>query len=120
MNKVLVLRIRLIALGLILAAIIIISRLFFIQIVRNDYFSDQADRQYTHAGGQMFNRGSIIFTTKDGSEVSAATLQTGFILAINPSNIENAETTYKALNEIVPLDGETFFKKAAKKDDPYE
>lgn len=120
MNKVLVLRIRLIALGLILAAIIIISRLFFIQIVRNEYFSDQADRQYTHAGGQMFNRGSIIFTTKDGSEVSAATLKTGFILAINPSNIKNAEATYKALNEIIPLDGETFFKKAAKVDDPYE
>lgn len=120
MNKVLVLRIRLIALGLILAAIIIISRLFFIQIVRNEYFSDQADRQYTHAGGQMFNRGSIIFTTKDGSEVSAATLKTGFILAINPSNIKNAEATYKALNEIVLLDGETFFKKAAKVGDPYE
>ncbi len=120
MNKVSVFRIRLIALGLILAAIIIISRLFFIQIVRNQYFSDQADRQYTHAGGQLFNRGSIVFTTKDGGEVSAATLKTGFILAINPSSVKNIEGTYDTLNKLLPLDREIFMKKAAKADDPYE
>lgn len=120
-NKVSVLRIRLIACGLVLLAIIIISRLFFIQIIQADYFGEKADRQYTRAGGQLFDRGSIIFTTKDGQEVSAATLKTGFILAIDPDKLEDLEATFVALVEIVPaLDKEDFMQKASKKGDPYE
>lgn len=120
MNKLVVLRIRLIALGLILAAMIIISRLFFIQIVRGEYFSEQADRQYTQAGGQLFNRGSIIFTTKDGQEVSAATLKTGFVLAIDPAKVADPEATFTALSKILPLDRAVFMARVAKTDDPYE
>ncbi len=120
MNKVSVWRIRLIACGLVLAAMIIISRLFFIQIVRGEYFSDQADRQYTHAGGQLFNRGSIVFTAKDGKEVSAATLKTGFVLALDPTKLMDQEAVFGALNKILPLDREVFMKKAAKANDPYE
>ncbi len=68
----------------------------------------------------MFDRGNILFSGKDGSLVSAATLKSGFKVAIVPRDTINPESVYQSLNSIVPLDHDVFIAKAAKKADPYE
>ena len=115
-----ILRIRVLS-GIILAfALLLIVRLYFLQIVSNDVFSEKADRQYTQSVATSFDRGTIYFTNKDGSETTAATLKTGFTIALNPTKITDAEGTYTKLNALVPLDHDDFIARATKKNDPYE
>ncbi|OGD67911.1 hypothetical protein A3I18_02205 [Candidatus Campbellbacteria bacterium RIFCSPLOWO2_02_FULL_35_11] len=106
--------------AVLIVALVLISRLYFLQVMNGEAFSDQADRQYSAPNHSVFTRGSIYFKDKDGKLISAATLQTGYILAINPRNIIDEEMTYEKLSAIVPLDAGVFYNKANKKDDPYE
>lgn len=114
------LRIRIILGIIILAALVLLVRLYSVQIVRGAEFAQSADRQYVRPSNSTFNRGSIYFRNKDGERISAATLKSGFILAIAPDNIVDKEATYEALNAIVPLDRDIFMQRASKVDDPYE
>ncbi len=114
------LRIRILSGCIIIGALILLSKLYVVQIVYGDYFRDRADRQYVKTGASIFNRGSISFLQKDGSLVGAATLQTGYILAISPKLLDDSEDVYARLSNTYPLNREEFFLKASKKEDPYE
>jgi len=113
-------RIRVISLAVVLLSLLIILKLFFVQIVHGDSYQSAADRQYVTPAGNLFERGSILFSSRDGSLISAATLKSGFKIAIVPKNISDPEQAYQALNAIVPIDHDSFIAKASKKTDPYE
>ena len=91
-----------------------------LQIVEHDSFIDQADKQYSYTTENLFTRGTIFFKNKDGSLVSAATLQSGFVVAVNPKILKDPENVYQKLNEILPTDYDSFISKATKPNDPYE
>src|SRR3989344_423288 len=97
-------RIRLISFGIFIFALVIIVRLYFLQIVDNDFYISKADKQYTSTAQKIFSRGSIFFQNKDGSLVSAATLKSGYIVAVNPEILKDPEFAYQKLNEIIPID----------------
>jgi len=80
----------------------------------------KAERQYISPTNNIYDRGSIYFQSKDGTLISAATLKSGFKLAIDPSKIKDSEATYEALKPFTSISREDFLRKAAKKDDPYE
>lgn len=110
---------RFIAIIILIGGVALISKLFFITVVRGEHYADEASLQLT-GGRSYFNRGSIFFTEKNGNLVSAATLQSGYTLAINPTFVQDKEELYEALSKIVTLDQESFFNKANKANDPYE
>ncbi len=114
-------RLRLVLAFIFLAALIILIRLYFVQIVHGQDYSLKADRQFASGGSGLFDRGSIYFTRKDGTLISAATLSTGFLVAINPQTLTNPETAYDALYAVAPdsISRETFFAVAAKKAQVY-
>ncbi|MDB5189596.1 MAG: hypothetical protein JWL82_553 [Parcubacteria group bacterium] len=114
------LRLRLLSGGLFLVALLLVTRLYFVQIVHGRDFSLRADRQYISSSQELYDRGSIYFTRKDGTLLSAAALGTGFTVSINPSKIGNPETAYAALNAITPVDKAAFDASVAKTTDPYE
>lgn len=91
-------RIRLILAFLIIVAFGIILRLYFVQIVNGEEYSLKADRQFSANSGGLFDRGSIYFTRKDGTLISAATLSTGFLVAINPQILSDPELAYNAIS----------------------
>lgn len=113
-------RIRLISLFIVVFAALAVSRLFFIQVVRGADYQDAAERQYTTPAAQVFDRGAIFFREKGGELASAATLQSGFIVAVNPGKVADAAALYEALNALVPLERTEFMAKLAKTNDPYE
>ena len=115
-----ILRIRIIVGAVLFIALILIARLYQVQILHASEYRDQASRQYIHTTSNLFDRGSIYLTTKDGEEVSAATLKVGYILAINPAEVKDVDGTYTAINNIVPINKEDFIKRADKKGDTYE
>jgi len=113
-------RIRIISLCIFLFSLVLSGRLYMLQIVENDFYAQKADRQYASASQNIFNRGSIFFQNKDGSLVSAGTLEEGFTVAINPQILKDPEGVYMKLSEIIPVDKDVFMAKAGKTGDPYE
>ena len=117
-------RLRIISFGVIVIALLLASRLYFVQIVQGEEFALRAERQYVSSSQKLFDRGSIYFTRKDGTLISAATLTNGFLLAIDPSALRDPEAAWQAISSVLTELGEpereAFYAAAAKKDDPYE
>ncbi|MFO0718970.1 MAG: penicillin-binding protein 2 [Candidatus Paceibacterota bacterium] len=106
---------------ILLCVFVLVFRLYVIQVVDAEKYSASADQQQKKPTSHLFNRGTISFSKKDGGLVSAATLQSGYIVAINPQILKNPEEVYEKLSSIVPdIDRDTFLAKANKVNDPYE
>ncbi|MEI8130024.1 MAG: penicillin-binding protein 2 [bacterium] len=103
-----------------LFALLIIAKLFSLQIIHGEQFSERANRQYAPSSTASFDRGKIFATAKDGSLVELASVTQGFKLAIVPNELVDKEGTYKALSGIITLDHDTFMMHANKANDPYE
>jgi len=112
MKSVSVIRIRVLSVFILVFALILIGKLYLVQVVSGEEFSSRADKQYLQSSYDYFNRGSIFFESKDGDLVSAATLKTGFILALAPPFVENAEDIFEKLSGIIELNREDFLSKA--------
>lgn len=113
-------RLRFLSIVLAAVALLLITRLYFVQIVHGRDFSLRADRQYVSSSQELYDRGSIYFTRKDGTLLSAASLGTGFTLSMSPAKLVNPEDTYAKLVAITPIERDAFFASAARTDDPYE
>ncbi len=120
MNSSYLTRIRIISLCIFLFSLFLIGRLYMLQIVEHDIYKDKANHAYSSSVNSIFSRGTIFFQNKNSSLVSAATLQSGFIVAVNPQVLKDPEGAYLKLNEILPTDHDSFIAKATKKNDPYE
>jgi len=113
-------RIRLLIIFFLLFSLTLLGKLYYVQIVRADQYREEANKQYSLPAGNIFDRGSIFFQDKDGNNISAATLKSGFIIALNPKILESPDKTYEILSKYIELDEDEFFKKASRTDDPYE
>ncbi len=113
-------RIRFLSICIFIFASLLIGRLYFLQIMESDKYASKADRQYQSTSKNIFDRGTIYFQNKDRSLVSAATLKSGFIVAINPEILKNPEEVYTKLNLLLPISHDDFIAKATKVKDPYE
>lgn len=91
-----------------------------LQVVNHDVYIERADRQYARSATGVFNRGTIYFTSKTGEQVSAATLKTGFTIAVNPQILKNPEIVFGKLSNLLQVDKPDFFQKATKTNDSYE
>jgi cell division protein FtsI/penicillin-binding protein 2 len=109
-------------LGVIVSVALLLSiKLYTVQIVHGEEFSNRADRQYLRPNAKLFDRGTISFQTKDGEIIDAGTLQMGYTLAINPSMIPEPADVYNNLSFVLKdIDEDTFFARVSKSDDPYE
>lgn len=101
-----VFRIRIITALILVIACLIVGRLYQVQIVHGATYSERADRQYVKTSRDVFSRGSIFFTTKDGSKVAAASIRAGFLLAFNPQLIRDAATVCQNLKDLIDLNQE--------------
>ena len=121
MKEVFLFRIKYIYIGLSLLALLIGSKLFFLQVLEREAFREKAEGQYISPVSEEFNRGFIYWRQKNGLPLGAATIRVGYTVAINPKKIDDASALFIRLKEFLPnLDEKTFLLKAGKKDDPYE
>ncbi len=102
------------------AALLLILRLYFVQIVHGAQYSRDAMGQYQEPAPETEQRGSIFFTSKDGAQVAAAVMQAGWRIAIDPRQLKDPAQVYGRLSAITALEREAFMASAAKKTDPYE
>jgi len=118
-------RVRLLFAFCVVFALVLGVRLYLIQIVDSEKYREAAEHQYVVGAPKNDERGDILFTDKDKRLVTAATQQTGWRLAIQPSEIAkdkdiDADSLYASLSSVVSIDEERYYKSVAKTDDPYE
>jgi cell division protein FtsI/penicillin-binding protein 2 len=116
-------RIRIVLACVVLVALLIVARLYFVQIVHGQDYAQKADKQFASGSSGLFDRGSIYFTNKDGTLISAATLSTGFLVAINPQTLSDPEAAFSAIHSVasssLSVDHDTFITDAARKSQVY-
>ncbi len=101
-------------------ALLLVVRLYFVQIVHGSSYEKDAIGQYVEQSPDDTTRGTIFFTTKDGTLVPAAVMQSGWRVAIQPPQLTDAQGAYSKINAITPIDRERFVASAAKENAPYE
>jgi len=109
-------RVWLLFLGILGFALILILKLYFVQIVDGDTYRARADKQYYVSKPGIFDRGNIYFTNKDGSLFPAAVQKSSFSISINPSAISNPDFIFEKLSEIITLDKTDFDSKVLEGD----
>lgn len=82
-------RIRLLTAVIVLVGLVIIVRLYNLQITNAAAYEERAAAQYVHFARDLYSRGSIYFTTRDGEQLSAASIQSGYVLAVNPTHVSD-------------------------------
>ncbi|MEX0930225.1 MAG: penicillin-binding protein 2 [Candidatus Paceibacterota bacterium] len=113
-------RIRVLFVLLLLMGLGLVGKLYFVQVVDGASYSEQADHQYFRPNYNLYNRGDIYFEQRDGSRVPAATLRSGYMVAINPQRVYDPEATYELLSGVLELDKDTFMRRASRPDRTYE
>ncbi|MDO8520603.1 MAG: penicillin-binding protein 2 [bacterium] len=113
-------RLRLIAGFVLLVGALFIWRLYDLQIRRSGEFVREANKQYIATVPDVYRRGNIYFTEKNGRQSAGATVNEGYLVSIAPGALDDKEKAYEAIAAITPLDRDTFMEKAEKEDDPYE
>src|SRR3989338_6902081 len=113
-------RSRVILFFVILFSFALTAKLFLVQIVHGNAYSQDADRQYATPSSNIYERGTIYFSRKDGQLVSGATQTTGFKLAVDTTKLTDLENVYQKLSKIIDLSHDEFIQRASKVNDPYE
>ncbi|MEL6651248.1 MAG: penicillin-binding protein 2 [Bacteroidota bacterium] len=104
----------------IFVAMVLIIRLFSLQITHGEHYKNLVLEQSGGRPEVTTERSTIFFTTKSGDKVPAALTKYGFSVAINPRNILDPEDAYRQISQFLDTDKEEFLAKASKEDDPYE
>lgn len=106
-------RIRFLSVVVAVVGLILISRLYYLQIARADYYSEKAEKQYVHTKADLYSRGSILFTTKDQEKLSAAAVQAGYLLAVNPEHVSNASEFCEKIRNYITIERDLCVERAS-------
>ena len=96
-------RIRVITAVLLLIAVLLVARMYYLQVMQHDYYVERATSQYTHTVRDLYDRGNIYFTTKNDERVSAAAIKSGYVLAVDLSALTIQPRPMKHCNQSSPL-----------------
>lgn len=104
-KKISVTRIKVLSGLIVLVAMVIIGRLYHLQVVNASYYQSEAEGQYVKTEQGLFRRGTVYLSLRNGEVRPLATMQTGYKIGINFALLQNeidAQTTYSLLQEHVP------------------
>ena len=112
MRKQVIFRIRIIT-GIVLTlSLLLIARLYFLQVMKHDFYVSKGEKQYVHTVQNLYSRGSIFLTSKDNELFSGATIQEGYVLAINPTHVVDAENVFEQLSSVLSIEKDWFLEHA--------
>lgn len=107
-----VFRVRIVTGAVLLVGLLLVGRLYQLQVIDSDVYLAKGESQYIYTVSDLYDRGSIYFTTRDGEQVSAATVQAGYVMAVNPSKVEDPGRLFDLLEPYLLIDRDTFIRRA--------
>lgn len=103
-RKQLTTRVRILSIVVVCIGLLLTGRMYQLQVLQSDRFQEKGQSQYVHTKTDLYSRGSIYFTTRDGAELSAAAIQSGYVLSVNPKLVtQNHGDFCDALHSVVEL-----------------
>lgn len=99
--------------------IIIVMRLYQLQILRHEAYRDRAEAQFSIPNGVARDRASIYFTDKSHTRVTAAVMRQGFTVAVNPRLVDDSNKLFEEIGIITGLSKEEFLARVTKKGTRY-
>ncbi|MBI2637774.1 MAG: penicillin-binding protein 2, partial [Candidatus Sungbacteria bacterium] len=103
-----------------LLALIMLSRIFYIAVIKHDDYAAIAERQNRLKKILPAKRGSIFLQDRFGNEKIAAYSSDTYDLAVSPKSMEDPEDTAKKLAALFSKDTNEYMPKLTKPDDPFE
>ncbi len=100
--------------GILFFALAVAVQLFIIQVIESDIYLARAEAQYVQRNYHLYDRGEIFFQTKEGELVSAGTLQSGYLVAVNPKYIKDPDKTFDGLKAVIDIDKDRFSARLAR------
>lgn len=113
MRRVAVFRIRILSLGVIALSLVLIGRLYYVQVVAHGFYEERTQRQYVHTVNSLYSRGTIFMQSKGGEKIAAATIDSGYLLAVNPTLIEDIDKAWEVVRDYVSIDEGVFRQRAS-------
>ena len=86
-----------------LIAFLLLVRSYVVQIAHGNVYREQAEAQYVRTQDDLYTRGSIFFTNRDGTELSAAAIKSGYVLALDPSRITDPQGICDQLQAVTEI-----------------
>lgn len=105
--------------GMAVVAGVISYTLYSTQITKGAMYAAKANAQYNRPLSGFFDRGKIYFLAKDDTRVTAAVVDTGKTVYVNPKQLEDPAQTFEALSQFISLDKQAFIKSASNKNLSY-
>ena len=93
MNKRFLGRARMLTMLCVLVALILIGRLYYLQIMKGAQYTERADAQFVQPASPLLDRGIIYVTDNTNAEIAAAIIKDGFSLAVNPTKVTDAQAS---------------------------
>ena len=84
-----------------LVALILVGKLYFLQIVHGSLYSAKANQQYVKPTSVIFDRGTVFFQSKDGTRLGVATVKDGVTIALDPKTLIDPQDAYRAIAPIL-------------------
>ncbi len=91
---------------------LLVIRLFYLQVLRGDEYSEEVSNNYSVEELSKFDRGTIYTKKKDGTLVSAATTVSGYTLVVDKNSINlSPEKLFEIIKSAIPDADKNFFDK---------
>lgn len=100
-------------------ALLVVGRLFFLQVSSADEYRNAAERQHTIATLTTPRRGNIFFEDRSGRLIPVAVTKRVYMLTGNPQKMQDLEKSYNLLSAITEIDRVDFFAKSKDTDKTY-
>ena len=105
-----------------LLGVLICGRLFFLSVIRHDFYLAKANIQQSLADAQMFSRGDIFLENRQGEFYPLAINKAWPLAYVEPKKIKNTDLVILArtLSSILKIDENSLLNKISDKNDPFE
>lgn len=92
---------------------LLVVRLFYLQVLRGDEYSEEVSNNYSVEELSKFDRGTVYTQKKDGTLVSAATTVSGYTLVVDKTSItQSSDELLKIVESSIPnIDKDLYYKK---------
>lgn len=105
---------------IIILLLVILTRLFYLQVIRNKVYLSKAKAQHSFISNIDPKRGEIFLDSSDNAKYPLAINRTYLKLYAVPDLIKDPLKMSKDLNDILEIDQETLYYRLSKEDDIYE